>query len=223
MTNNSILKNAFIDAFYQEGHTESQRFSPAFESQMQRLIQKQKGIYRLVNTVGKRVACAVLAIVITLTTVACSVKEIREPIIEEIRKFFVNAKEQLQGTTADEVSEFFPNDVTKIIATDFISETNKKYIIDDEEKIKEFIELISNIYFRQPEGYEETGDYSTYWTFDFYNADEEISMNMKMCTNTSFSYSRIILERDGKINNFYISRKTITPIYLPSHRLSFRL
>ena len=118
MNNNAILKNAFIDAFYPDAQTEAQEFSTIFENRMQMLIQKQKGIYRLVNTVGKRIACLILVIVISLTTVACSVKEIREPIINEIKKFFVNANELLKGTTADEVSEFFPNDVTKIIATD---------------------------------------------------------------------------------------------------------
>lgn len=205
MNNNALLKNAFIDAFYPETSAETQKFSPVFENRMKMLIQKQKGIYRLVNTVGKRVACLILVIVISITTVACSVKEIREPIIEGIKKFFVNANEQLQGTTADEVSEFFPKDVTKIIATDFISETNKEYIIDDEEKIKEFIKLVSETYFRQPEEYEPTGDYSTYWTFDFYNTDMEIGTTMKMCANTQFSYSRIILERNGQVHNFYIS------------------
>lgn len=205
MNNNSALKNAFIDAFFQDDKAEAQIFSPIFEDRMKRLIQKQKGVYRLVNTVGKRVACAILIIVIALTTVACSVENIREPIIKEIKKFFVNANEQLQGTTADEVSHLFPDDVTKIIATDFISETNKKYTIDDEGKINEFIELISETYFRHPESYEPTGDYSTYWIFDFYNADMEIGMRMKMCTDTGFSFSRIILERSGQIYNFYVS------------------
>ena len=204
MNNNALLKNAFIDAFYPDAQTEAQEFSTIFENRMQMLIQKQKGIYRLVNNVGKRVACLILVIVISLTTVACSVKEIREPIINEIKKFFVNANELLKGTTADEVSEFFPNDVTKIIATDFISETNKQYTIDDEEKVKEFIDLISETYFRLPESYEPTGDYSTYWSFDFYNTDSQIGMKMKMCTN-KFSSSRVILEHNGEINNFYIS------------------
>ena len=59
------------------------KFSEAFEKKMQKLISVQKKSYfYLINTVGKRVAIIVLALVISLTATAFSVKAIREAVIE---------------------------------------------------------------------------------------------------------------------------------------------
>lgn len=59
------------------------KFSEAFEKKMQKLIRVQKKSYfYLINTAAKRVALIVLAIIITLTTTAFSVKAIREAVIE---------------------------------------------------------------------------------------------------------------------------------------------
>ncbi len=203
--NNSVLKNAFIDAFYEPDTVINYRFSLNFQNRMERLINTQKGFYRLVNTVAKRVACVILVITISLTAVACSVKEIREPILKEIKEFFVNASEQLKGTSADEVSHLFPQDVTKIIATDYISESKRNYTINEEEKVKEFITLISETYFRQPEYYEAAGDYNVYWSFDFYNADTKIDIKMKMCDDAKGGSSRIVIEKGDESYNYYIS------------------
>ncbi len=71
-------------------------FSEAFEKKMQKLISMQrKSYYYMINTVGKRVAIIVSALVISLTATAFSVKAIREAIIE----FFVET-----FTTYSEVS-----------------------------------------------------------------------------------------------------------------------
>ena len=71
-------------------------FSEGFERKMQKLIAFQKKSYfYLINTVGKRVAIIVLALVISLTATAFSVKAIREAVIE----FFIET-----FTTHSEVS-----------------------------------------------------------------------------------------------------------------------
>ncbi len=71
-------------------------FSEVFERKMQKLIAFQKKSYfYLINTVGKRVAIIVLALVISLTATAFSVKAIREAVIE----FFIET-----FTTHSEVS-----------------------------------------------------------------------------------------------------------------------
>ena len=81
----AILKNAFIDAQL-VGYTVKQHtFSTEFETKMKRIIKYQKGVLRLINTTGKRIACIILTALICLTTVACSIEEVREPIIEEIK------------------------------------------------------------------------------------------------------------------------------------------
>ena len=146
----AILKNAFIDAQLVDYTVKQHTFSTEFETKMKRIIKYQKGILRLINTTGKRIACIILTALICLTTVACSIEEVREPIIEEIKKFYVNAKELLTGTAADEVAELFPNDVSKIIGTSYVSKSKNQYIIDDEETVTKFIKLLSETYWGEP-------------------------------------------------------------------------
>lgn len=64
-------------------------FSETFEKKMQKLISAQKKSYfYLINTVGKRVAIIVLAIMISLTATTFGVKAIRETVIEFITETF---------------------------------------------------------------------------------------------------------------------------------------
>ncbi len=64
-------------------------FSQVFEKKMQKLIKAQKkSYYYLINTVGKRVAVIILAIMISLTATVFGVKAIRESVIEFITETF---------------------------------------------------------------------------------------------------------------------------------------
>ena len=63
-------------------------FSEAFEKKMQKLIRAQKKSYYLINTVGKRVAVIILAIMISLTATTFGVKAIRESVIKFITETF---------------------------------------------------------------------------------------------------------------------------------------
>lgn len=64
-------------------------FSAEFENKMQKLIKRQsKPYYYLINTVGKRVACIVIAALITLSSITFGVKAIREAVIEFIVETF---------------------------------------------------------------------------------------------------------------------------------------
>ena len=64
-------------------------FSEAFEKKMKKLIMAQKkSYYYLINTVGKRVAIIVLAIIISFTATTFGVKGIREAVIEFITETF---------------------------------------------------------------------------------------------------------------------------------------
>lgn len=64
-------------------------FSDAFENKLQKLIAAQKKSYfYLINTVGKRVAIIIAAIIITLTATTFGVKAIRETVIEFITETF---------------------------------------------------------------------------------------------------------------------------------------
>ena len=63
-------------------------FSEKFEKKMNKLLKVQKHAYwHYYNTAGKRVAIVLVTLIMLITT-ACSVKEIREPIVKFIKKVY---------------------------------------------------------------------------------------------------------------------------------------
>lgn len=209
---NSVLKNAFIDSQLESNDEITHNFSPIFEKEMRKLIKSQKGVLKLINTAAKRAACIALAVLFSLTAVACSIEEVREPIVKEIQRFFVNARELLTGTAADEVSDLFPTDVTKIIGTSYISSSKKQYVIDDEERVTDFITLLSETYWGEPDRFSEFDETNTYWTFDFLDGEEKSLLQIKMCNDVSYEYSKIAIIKNGEEKHFYISNKTYREI-----------
>lgn len=203
----AILKNAFIDAQLICTNVIEYSFSDKFKTQMKHIIKYQKGILRLINTTGKRVACIILAIFICFTTVACSIEEVRKPIIEEIKKFYVNAKELLTGTAADDVAGLFPNDVSEIVGTSYISKSKNQYVINNKESITSFIKLLSQTQWGEPQHFEDFDKVNTYWTFDFYNSKKENVFQIKMCNDIHYVKSKIAIISNGKESHFYISNQ----------------
>ena len=62
-------------------------FSENFESNMQKLLKQQKKpYYYMINTISKKVAIIILALLITLTATTFSVKALREAVLEFIRE-----------------------------------------------------------------------------------------------------------------------------------------
>ena len=72
-----------------EEASDEHEFSPKFEKRMQKLIRRRKKPYfKMINTVGKRVAVfAVTFLIISMTTVM-SVKALREPFLDFIMSIF---------------------------------------------------------------------------------------------------------------------------------------
>lgn len=91
------LKNAFREAaayeFRDIPHDESliqYEFSAEFEKKMSKLINRQKKkTWHWVNTAPKRIAL-IAAVAIMLFTTACSVPEIREPVVKFFSEVYVN-------------------------------------------------------------------------------------------------------------------------------------
>ena len=83
-------------------------FSEEFEKKMQKLIAMQKKSYfYLINTVGKRVAIIILALVISLTATAFSVKAIREAVIEFfVETFTTHSEVSVEGDDIPVYTEF---------------------------------------------------------------------------------------------------------------------
>lgn len=125
-------------------------FSEEFEQKMQKLINKEKKpYYYLINTVGKRVACVIIAVLLALTSVTFGVKAIREAVIdffvETFEKFsIVGFKDEDISCTLDHIETYY--------APTYIPEG---YVLKTDEKFKTYrkIEYISAendyIYFKQ--------------------------------------------------------------------------
>ncbi len=80
-------------------------FSPGFERKMQKLIsRREKPYYIVINTVGKRAACIILAAIIVFTMTVMNVEALRNA----FRDFFVNIFEKfsiVQSADKDNVPE----------------------------------------------------------------------------------------------------------------------
>ena len=87
-------------------------FSETFERKMKKLFSLQKKTYyKLINTVGKRVAIIVLALIISLTATTFSVKALREAVIEfitETYEKFTKVSIHTTGSNEDNVIKTVP-------------------------------------------------------------------------------------------------------------------
>lgn len=145
------LRSAFIDAQCDMINECKYSFSDYFKQKMDFLIRQQKGAMRFVNSVGKRAACVILAVLICLTSTVFGVKAIREPVFKAVENFYVSIKEKLSGTRAKNIAEYFTDDITQIVATNYITSVPKQYIIDDRDKIAAFAKLMSETYWVEPQ------------------------------------------------------------------------
>ena len=212
MNNKSLLKEAFVEANCECYPIKYHNFSAEFEDKIAKLIKSQKGFRRLVNTAGKRAAVIVLAVIISLTGVACTVKEVREPIVKTIKGFFVDAKKLLNNTPADNISELFPSDISKIKATSYMSKSQNEYLIEEQEKVTKFITLLSYTYWGEPGRFDEFNTQNTYWAFDFYDLKGENVLTIKMCNDSFDSASKVAIIKDGKEYHYLISNETYTKL-----------
>lgn len=87
-------------------------FSAKFEKKMKKLIKRRKKpYYRIINTVGKRVACAVLAFLVASSATVLSVKALREAVAD----FFISIYEKFStiqsadetGTTPETIEDIY--------------------------------------------------------------------------------------------------------------------
>ena len=80
-------------------------FSERFNKKMEKLLKAQKKVYwKFINTAAKRVAIIFL-VFIALFTTACSIKEIREPVVRFIIETYEKFNQYFfEGDTTDEIS-----------------------------------------------------------------------------------------------------------------------
>ncbi len=165
-----ILKNAFIDANIPFCDIQSHTFSKDFDESTLSIYRKSKNkLFEFINTTGKRVACVIIALIICFTTTVFSVEALRTPFIEAVQNLFVNVRERLSGTQASNIALYFTDDITKIVATNYLTTIPKEHIIEDSKKIAEFTALLAETEWKEPENeYEAVAEY-VYWRFEFIN------------------------------------------------------
>ena len=202
--NNSVLKKAFIESQLDIPANGTHEFSCEFDMRMERLIRMQSGVCRLINTAGKRAACIALAAVLSLTAAACGIREVREPLIREIKRMFVNARELFEGTQAESISSLLPAEIEKIVAADRTDKNDAEYTIDDPEKIKSFIKIMTDTAWYKPDVDPRDSELNSYWSFEFYSADGKCLSKLDMC-RTIFSDAYVIIQKDREKHIFRIS------------------
>ena len=208
---NSVLKRAFIDSQLDCDTESTHNFSPIFEKEMRKLIKSQKGILKLINTTGKKVAVVLLSILILSTSTVFGVKALREPVIEAIQSFFVNVKEQLTGTGADNIAGHFSEDITQIVATNNITSTPKEYVIDDKEKIAAFTELLATTNWGTPRSELEADTEYVNYKFEF-KTEEETVTTLNICSYFPGLFGIAEITNDGKSTVYNISERTYLDI-----------
>ena len=109
-------------------------FSKTFENKMEKLIRAQKKSYfYLINTVGKRAAVIILAIMISLTATTFGVKAIRESVIkfitETFEKFTAVSVENEEADTQDDIVKTAPQYIPEGYTLEYEMETGGVYKI----------------------------------------------------------------------------------------------
>lgn len=146
---NNALREAVSSEFTDIPTDESSinyTFSERFIKKMEKLIRSQKKVYyNFINTVSKRVAIICL-VVVTLFTTACSVKAIREPIVNFIKQVYeAFTHYSFEGETTDKITrEYFIDEIPK--GFEQTNKTKNDNIIvteftNDSEDIIEFVQM----------------------------------------------------------------------------------
>lgn len=115
---NENFKKALSDALkadYEDSipNIEEHKFSPEFEKKMRRLINRRnKPYYRIINTVGKRVACIAVIILVASSVTVMSVEALRNTVTD----FFVSIYEKFSTVQSvdDDVSPKTIEDIYEI-------------------------------------------------------------------------------------------------------------
>ncbi|MBP3599730.1 MAG: hypothetical protein J6J30_01470 [Clostridia bacterium] len=206
---NFVLKNAFIAA-QAEKNIIPYEFSPEFESKMEKLIKSQKGMRKLVNTAAKRAACVITAFLIAAFSTVFSVDALREPVVEAVQSFFVNVKEYLSGTSADNIADHFSDGVTEIVATNLITSTPKEYKITDTEKITAFTKLLTETHWGEPQHEVKEADFVLY-RFEFKNENETVT-TLNVCPRYPELYGIVEIISGENRKVYHISERTYLDI-----------
>lgn len=206
------IKSAFIDAICITDDIQDCPLSNEIDNKVLRFCKKNSNkFYKYFNTTSKRIACIILTVILCLTTTVLSVEALRQPVVEAIQSFFVNVKDQLLGTKANNIALHFTDDVTEIIATNYITSSPKEYLIEDSEKISQFTQLLSNTEWKNPRTkYDADTDY-IYWKFQFNSGNKTVT-TINLCGWVVGRFGIVEIIDNGKSYVYNVSEQTYLDI-----------
>lgn len=206
------IKSAFIDAICITDDIQNCPLSNEFDNNVLSFCKKNSNkFYKYFNTTSKRIACIILTVILCLTTTVFSVEALRQPVVEAIQSFFVNVKDQLLGTKANNIALHFTDDVTEIIATNYITSSPKEYLIEDSEKISKFTQLLSNTEWKNPRTkYDADTDY-IYWKFQFNSGNKTVT-TINLCGWVVGRFGIVEIIDNGKSYVYNVSEQTYLDI-----------
>lgn len=157
---------------------------------------------------GRTIVFSLLLITTIFVLCSCSAENMQKDEsveIESKNSEFINFKDELRDLGATQISNFFSNNITSIVATDYyITPTPKIYDFDDVEKISDFISIISKTHWSEPSDTWDASKEFTGMRFEL-KSGEETTTTINMLAWMVDCYGVVEIVSDGKSEIFEIS------------------
>ena len=157
---------------------------------------------------GRTIVFSLLLITTIFVLCSCSAEKMQKDESVEIESKnaeFINFKDELRDLGATHISNFFSNNITSIVATDYyITPTPKIYDFDDVEKISDFISIISKTHWSEPSDTWDASKEFTGMRFEL-KSGEETTTTINMLAWMVDCYGVVEIVSDGKSEIFEIS------------------
>lgn len=124
----ALHQERYLDKLIERAENEKITFTSNFEHRMEKLIKNQKkAYYALINTVSKRVACIIVAILVSFAAMM-SVDAIREPFLRYIINIFEDHSEvYFKEETQNNQEMHFETILPEYIPTDYTIHSQNVY------------------------------------------------------------------------------------------------
>lgn len=118
---------------------------------------------------------------------------------------YINFKEELQDMGVTQISKYFSNNITSIVATDYcITPDSRIYIFDDIEKISDFVSILSKTHWSEPNDNWDASKEFTAMRFEL-KSGKETTTTINMLAWMVDCYGVVEIVGNGKSEIFEIS------------------
>lgn len=154
------------------------------------------------------IVLSVLIVSIILVLCSCSAinqQETKNLDVNSKEVDFIDFKDDLRDMGATQISDFFSNNITSVVATDYcIISKPKTYNFDDIEKISEFVTILSKTHWSEPSDNWDGSEEFTGMRFEL-KSHEETTTTINMLAWVIDCYGVVEIVSNGKSKIFEIS------------------